>query len=157
MNGGILQLALIGLLGALLVAAAVTDLRSRTIANGLTGAVALLAPAYWLASGLSPWPEMAIQLGLGLAVFGLFAVAFRFGWMGGGDVKLLGALALWLPLFSLGRMIVAMALIGGVLTLAFVALHKLRKAAGPVEVPYGVAIACGGLFAVFQPYFQQFA
>ena len=31
------------------------------------------------------------------AVFGLFAVAFALGAMGGGDVKLIAALALWLP------------------------------------------------------------
>ena len=38
--------------------------------------------------------------------------------MGGGDVKLIGALALWLPLPALIWMLVVMSLIGGAVTLA---------------------------------------
>ena len=157
MTAGGASFALVALLVALLLVAAATDLRSRTISNGLNALIALLAPLFWLASGLAPWPEMAIQLGLGLAVFGLFAGAFAMGWMGGGDVKLLGALALWLPLASLLQMIVVMSLAGGVLTLVVIAMHRLRKLSAQPEIPYGVAIAFAGLWAIAERYLYQFA
>lgn len=157
MNGAFVQYALLGALAILLIAAALTDMRSRTIANGLNVAIALLAPAWWLASGMEFWPDMAIQLAIGAAVFGLFTLAFMLGQMGGGDVKLLGALALWLPLIPLSRMLMVMALAGGVITLIAVAAHKVRKRQTPVETPYGVAIAFAGLWAVTERYLYQSA
>ncbi len=156
MTGAHIGLALLGVLALLLFVAAATDIRSRTIANGLNGAIALLAPAYWWASGLSPWPDMAIQLGLGVIVFVLFAGAFAMGMMGGGDVKLLGALSLWLPLLAIMRMLLVMSIAGGVLTLAMLVAHKLRKSNKTLEIPYGVAIAFAGLWVIAERYFNQF-
>jgi prepilin peptidase CpaA len=130
----------------LLIVAAVGDLRSRTIPNWLTGTVALLAVGWWWANGWSPWPDVALQIGLALIVFLLFAGAFAIGAMGGGDVKLIGALALWLPLAPLARMLVVMALAGGALTIVMLARHRWQGAEGRPEIPYGVAIAAGGLF-----------
>ena len=52
MSGEYFRLALMIALSALLIAAAVTDLRTRIISNRLNLAVALLAPLWWLASGL---------------------------------------------------------------------------------------------------------
>lgn len=157
MSGGILEIAMLGVLALLLLTAAATDLRSRTISNPLNAAIALLAPAFWWASGMAPWPDMALQLGLGIAVFALFAAAFSFGWMGGGDVKLLGALALWLPLVPLVRMLVIMSVAGGVITLAAVAVHRLRQINAQPEVPYGVAIAFAGLWAICEQYLYHSA
>jgi prepilin peptidase CpaA len=154
MSGMIAQ-ALLAILAVLLLTAAVTDLRARTIANRLNLAIALLAPAYWWASGLVPWPDMALQLLLGLAVFGIFAGLFAMGWMGGGDVKLLAALALWLPLALMLKTILFMSLIGGALTLAYVAMHRLRKLRTNLEIPYGVAIAGAALCVIGEPYFNQ--
>ena len=156
MSGVVLSSVLLGVLALLLFVAAATDIRSRTISNGLNAAIALLAPVFWWASGLTS-AEMAVQLGLGLGVFGLFAAAFYFGAMGGGDVKLLGALALWLPLFSIARLLIVMALAGGVLTVAMVAVHKLRKAGQPLEIPYGVAIAFAGLWVITERYLNHSA
>ena len=68
----------------------------------LNAAVAAGAPLYWLSIALNPWPGMAIQLAAGAIVFLLLAVAFFAGMMGGGDVKLAAALALW---FSVGGVI----------------------------------------------------
>ena len=149
--------ALLAILAILLLIAAVTDLKARIIANRLNLAVALLAPAYWWASGLTPWPDMAMQAALGVAVFAIFAGLFALGWMGGGDVKLLGALALWLPLMPLLRMLIAMSLLGGVLTLIVIAVHRFRKLETNPEVPYGVAIAAAGLWVIGEPYLNQFA
>ncbi|NNM76810.1 peptidase [Sphingomonas sp. ID1715] len=149
--------ALLAILALLLLVAAGTDLRSRTIANGLNLLIALLAPAYWWATGLSFWPDMALQLALAACVFGLFAFMFAMGWMGGGDVKLLAALALWLPLYSVVKLLIGMSLLGGLLTLGFVAVHRLRKLKTMPEIPYGVAIACAGLWVIGERYLNQFA
>ncbi|WP_136161989.1 A24 family peptidase [Sphingomonas flavalba] len=156
MWGESLSLALPAVLALLLLCAAANDLHDRTIANGLNIAIALLAPVYWWASGLAPWPDMAIQLGLGVAVFAVFAGVFMLGGMGGGDVKLLGALALWLPLLAIVQMLLVMSIIGGVLTLAMLAAHKLRRASTELEIPYGVAIAAAGLWVITERYFNQF-
>jgi prepilin peptidase CpaA len=146
---------LLAALALLLLIAAATDLRARVIGNWLNLAIALLAPAYWFATGLAPWPDMALQLTLGLGVFAAFAALFALGWMGGGDVKLLAALALWLPAFLVFKLLVLMSLIGGVLTVAYVAVHRLRKLGQP-EIPYGVAISAAALCVIGEPYFNQF-
>jgi prepilin peptidase CpaA len=136
------------LLALLLLVAAWGDLRTRTIPNRLNTAIALLAPLWWWAHGLPLWPGIAWQVGLAILVFALFAGAFAVGMMGGGDVKMIGALALWLTPSGLGQMLVIMALAGGVLTIVVAAEHKLRRREGQPEIPYGVAIAAAGLFLI---------
>jgi prepilin peptidase CpaA len=49
-----------------LLYAAFTDIRRRQIDNWLNAAIALLAPVYWWAQGLTLWPGMALQLGVAL-------------------------------------------------------------------------------------------
>jgi prepilin peptidase CpaA len=148
---------LLAVLAVLLVVAAIVDVRTFTISNALNAAVALLAPAYWLAVGLDPWPDMAIQLGVAAAVFALFAVTFALGMMGGGDVKLAAALALWFPLGATVKFLVLMSIAGGVLTVLVLIVHRLRKKEGRPEIPYGVAIAFGGLAILAQRFLNQFA
>lgn len=109
---------LLGGLAIALAIAAFTDLRRRQIDNGLNAAIALGAPLYWWASGLSPWPGMAIQAGMALLVFLGFALLFARGAMGGGDVKLLAALALWLPPLTLFSVIFLTSLVGGAMSMA---------------------------------------
>lgn len=156
MGWGLLQIALVALLGGLLVAAGIEDARRREIANATTGAIALLAPLWWLASGVTPWPDLIIQIGVAAGVFALFCVAFHFGQMGGGDVKLIGAVALWLPPSALLTLLMVMSIVGGVLTLIMVIDHKFARRTRPLEVPYGVAIAVAGLLAFREPVFNQF-
>ncbi|MBX3566235.1 MAG: prepilin peptidase [Sphingomonas sp.] len=144
-------------LGLLLVSAGVEDARKREIANWKNAAIALLALPWWWANGLHIWPDMGIQLGVALLVFAFFAGAFALGQMGGGDVKLIGALALWLPVQPLIWMLILMSLIGGGLTLLMVAEKKLRsRATMPLEIPYGVAIAIATLLVLREPIFNQF-
>src|SRR3546814_6703364 len=88
MGWGNLTLLLLGTLVLLLVSAGIEDVRTREIANWKNAAIALIAPLWWVASGLAPWPDMAIQIGLAVSVFAVFALVFAMGWMGGGDVKL---------------------------------------------------------------------
>ncbi|UUL81393.1 A24 family peptidase [Sphingomonas qomolangmaensis] len=143
-------------LAVLLVSAGIEDVRKREIANWKNAAIALMAPLWWVAIGLPVWPGMAIQLGIALLVFGLFAAAFAAGMMGGGDVKMIAALALWFPLHSLLWLLVVMSLVGGALTLVMLIDHRRRKNAGQPEIPYGVAIACAALLTLGEPLFNHF-
>ncbi len=140
----------------LLVAAGIEDARFRTISNEKNAVIALLAPAWWWALGLSPWPDMALIAGTAALVFALFVGAFALGQMGGGDVKLIGALALWLPWPILLWMLVLMSLLGGVLTLVMLLDKRLRRSAATPEIPYGIAIAVAALLAIREPILNQF-
>lgn len=149
--------ALLGLLALMLVWIAVVDIRTYTISDRLNIAIALLAPLYWWVSGVSLWPDGAMRIAMAAIVFMLFAAAFHFNVMGGGDVKLAGALALWFAPYDTIRLIVIMSLVGGLLTLLVLAIHRARGKTGRPEVPYGVAIAAGGLWLLAQRFLNQFA
>jgi len=148
---------LLAALAVLLVSAGIEDARVREIANWKNAAIALMAPFWWWANGVSLWPGVALLLGVALLVFALFAAAFHFGWMGGGDVKLIGALALWFPPLSLVNLLVVMSLLGGALTLLLVIERAVRRKTGAIEIPYGVAIAIAGLLAIREPIFNTFS
>jgi len=135
-----------------LVIAAFTDIRRRQIDNWLTLSIALGAPLFWWASGVSLWPDMAMQLGVALAVFGVLAGLFALGWMGGGDVKLLTALALWIEPGIFMQLLIVMALAGGLLTVVLGAWHVMRRQRDRLAVPYGVAISFGGLWVLCTHY-----
>lgn len=156
MNGGF-TLGLMALLAALLAWIAVVDVRTYTISDRLNLAIALLAPVYWWSAGVPLWPDAAIRVGTGVVVFLLFAGAFYLNAMGGGDVKLAGALALWFTPYDTLKLIVIMSIIGGLLTLVVVGIHRARKKEGRPEVPYGVAIAAGAMWLLAQRFLNQFA
>jgi prepilin peptidase CpaA len=156
---------LLGLLAIILVVAAVIDVRTFTISNRLNAGVALLAPLYWWSIGLPLWPDAAIQVAVAAGVFVVLAATFYMGMMGGGDVKLAAALALWFQPLTTLKFLIIISLAGGVLTLIVLFLHKKRgnppidgdaEPARP-EVPYGVAIAFGALWILAQRFLNQFA
>ena len=147
---------LCALLAGMLLWAAIVDIRTRTIANRLNLAIALMAPLFWWATGIDLWPDAAIRVAAAIAVFLLFALAFQAGMMGGGDVKLAAALALWFPPKATIMLIVLMSLAGGVLTVIVMIEHKIKKPEGRPEVPYGVAIAFGGLWLLAQRFLNHF-
>lgn len=146
MQGSIFHNSLLVMLACLLLVAAFTDLRSRRIANWLNASIALGAPLYWWASGLSLWPDIAIQLGLAVGAFAVLSVLFAMRAMGGGDVKLLTALALWFEPMSYLQVLIVMAIAGGLLTVFMGAWHVMRRQKDKLAIPYGVAIATGGLW-----------
>jgi prepilin peptidase CpaA len=148
-----------GLLGALAIAllfAAFTDIRRRQIDNWLNAGIALAAPLFWWASGLSLWPGVAWQLGMALVTFIVLAGLFALRAMGGGDVKLLTALALWIEPEWFLRLVIVMALAGGVLTVVLGAWHIARRQRERLAVPYGVAIAGAGLWVLASQYLPSF-
>ena len=144
---------------AAMIAAGLCDAETRIIPNslvlGLVVGFAALAPL----AGFGP-AAMALHFGVALlalaAGFGLFAA----GWLGGGDGKLIAATALWLgPAATIDFVLVA-ALAGGALAMGLLAFRMqpmppvlvtrewamaLHAPDGPV--PYGIALAAGGLAA----------
>ncbi|MCG6119591.1 MAG: prepilin peptidase, partial [Blastomonas sp.] len=148
MENSLFVYGLLAMLAIALLHAAYTDIVRREIEDWLNAGIALAAPLFWWACGLALWPDIAVQLALGLGVFVFFATMFALGAMGGGDVKLLGALALWFPWQVMAKVAIAMSLIGAVLTIIIVAEHKMHRKLGQPEVPYGVAIAIAALWPV---------
>ncbi len=136
---------------ALLLGAAGEDVHRLTISNWISLAIVGLYPIYVLSSPVPvAWPWSVAIGALTLAVgFGLFA--FRL--MGGGDVKLLSATALWAGPGLFASFIFLTAIAGGIVGLAILLLRRRRMApaadgtlaAQPAVMPYGVAIAAGGL------------
>ncbi|HTJ63815.1 MAG TPA: prepilin peptidase [Alphaproteobacteria bacterium] len=155
-----LDRGLLALFCALLAIAAASDLRSFRIPNRISAALLLLFPLHVLASPTPiDWP---MSLAVGGAIFAVGFGIYLLGWAGGGDVKLLAASALWTGPTMVGPQLLSMALAGGVLALAALGVQYARRyAAGGIvgvmvpdttvaapKVPYGAAIAVGGIVAI---------
>lgn len=148
----------------LLTTAALHDLVTRTVPNRLAAALATLGFGVQVLQGAVLMAALAA-----LAVFALAALCWQRGWMGGGDVKLLGAAALLVPPSSVPAMIAAITMAGlplaviyllcrhrvtlsrglappGLLArIARIERRRLRRG-GPL--PYAVAIASGVAFII---------
>ena len=138
------------------IAAAATDLYTRTIPTALPAIVIVLAVAamIFVPEIRDGWPWRVASFGL---AFSIGFVMFALGVLGGGDVKLFAALALWYRLGELIYPAFYMALVGAALAVVFVALEFIRprdgepaqglaaryKQAVRAKIPYGVAIMAG--------------
>ena len=138
-----------------LVAAAVIDVVTFEIPDTLSIVLAVLAVAH---GALHPGFGWAGHLSAAAAMFAFGLLAFSRGWLGGGDVKLMTALALWTGLAGLPVLFLAIALAGGALTLLILLIRRglmlVRLPVGRLpavlapaaELPYAVAIAAGALW-----------
>lgn len=154
----------VGLL--LLVAAGLHDVAVRTLPNWI--ALALLLTGCLLRFVTSGPSGLGVALAIALAVFVLTYLLWRFGLMGGGDLKLLVAASVFVMPWSVPDLIVGTALAGGVLSIIYLIGGSvvtrprgprpsgfLRRAMrcerwrlsrrGPL--PYAAAIAAGGWIA----------
>jgi prepilin peptidase CpaA len=113
---------------ALLVAAAATDLAARIIPNRIPLLLLALGLALHLAQG-TLLPGLAVAA----AVFALLLLAWHFGAMGGGDVKLLAATAFCVAPLAVPALIMRVALAGGVLGLAYLVARRTVRA--PIGAP----------------------
>ena len=114
----------------LLLYVAVIDIATRLIQNGICLAVALLGIVSQF-----PGPHVAESLVVATILFLLLLVVYARGWIGGGDVKLLVALAVGLPLAGLTQMLTVTAFAGAVLALAHLMMRSLpTPPAGPRRV-----------------------
>jgi prepilin peptidase CpaA len=140
----------------LLFAAAVEDavrlrISNLTVLLVLVGAV---VSAVLAGPDLSLWQNLVVFAGL----LAIGTPLFADGKLGGGDVKLLAATGLWFDLGGAGRMLLCVALAGGVLALLILAVRAVKWGEGARRrilllrprggIPYGVAIAAGALIAM---------
>ncbi|GIK96529.1 MAG: hypothetical protein BroJett029_07380 [Alphaproteobacteria bacterium] len=153
---------------ALLMAAAVEDVRRLIIPNRLPLAIVLLYPAYVLSAPAGvDWSGAAVIAG---AALGLGIVLFAYGFTGGGDVKLFAAASLWAGPQFFPQLLLITGLVGAAIALGMLA-HRRFVASRPaltaaangepaggggaeiaqhprrrrdMELPYGAAIAAGG-------------
>jgi prepilin peptidase CpaA len=150
----------------LLLYVAVIDIATRLIRNEICLALAILGIAGQFAS-----PMLLVESLIAATILLLLLiVTYQRGWIGGGDVKLLVALAIGLPLMGVVQLLTITALAGGVLALVHLMMRALPypkvapagssfvRRVYAVErwrnlrrapLPYGVAIACGGIWTLF--------
>jgi prepilin peptidase CpaA len=153
----------------LLVVAAARDVATRLIPDAVPVAIALAGLA---GRAMAGWPEAGTSLGVGLVLFALMLPLAMRGWLGGGDVKLISAMAIGLAPQAAWLFIVATVFTGGALGLAYILGRHIaprsRVAHGAslprrvlaveawrirrrAPLPYAVAIAIGGLLVLFSP------
>lgn len=168
MHGDGMSLVLINqfflaLFSAIMIVAAVQDVREYRIANLFIVVLLVLYPGYFLTSAL----EISVlwNLGLALGFFALGVGLFSMGVMGGGDVKLIAVAVLWVGPAGLFDFLIAMSLVGAVMSLfmmssglrhgaAYLCTHmgmmSAQKKILTDQIPYGVAICAGGVYAAFR-------
>jgi prepilin peptidase CpaA len=154
----LLQVCSLAAFAILLLVAGWQDLRTMRIANslclGVVGCFVVWTTAGLIAGTVS-LATLALSLAWAIGLFGVGALAFAVGAVGGGDVKLLAAATLFAGPALQPEFLTVMALAGGALGLAALAgapigpatagegTARLRLRAG---LPYGPAIAAGGLW-----------
>jgi prepilin peptidase CpaA len=137
------------LFGCAMAAAAIEDVARFRISNitslivfaGAIGAALVVGPSWAL------WENGAV---FG-AVLILGFAAFAAGVLGGGDVKLFAAAALWFDIRSAVWFVAFVFIAGGVVAILYLATRPFRKSAGGkkgTRIPYGLPIAVGALALV---------
>lgn len=165
-----MSLALLAGLILLLLIAAWWDLAVRLIPDRLPFGILLLALLLRGAEGLMP---LLGSLAAAAVLFAMLLLPAMRGWLGGGDVKLAAALAVALPPAAVPDFAIATALAGGVLGLGYLIGPRLAPRLGTITigssgmlarvmavearrlgrrgpVPYGVAIAAGGVMLLLR-------
>jgi prepilin peptidase CpaA len=111
--------------GALLVAASCCDVLKLRIPNMIPAALALLF-ALQLVIGQGGQAPLEHLLALGLALLVLLPL-FALNMRGGGDVKLLAAVALWLGIGKLATLLILVGIVGGMFALCWLAMRWLLR------------------------------
>jgi prepilin peptidase CpaA len=151
---------------ALLMAGAWRDIATRTIPDAVSMLLLTLGGLARLLDGPS---AMFFSVVTALLLFILLLTAYSRGLIGGGDVKLMTAFAVGLSPLDSYRFVVATALAGGLLGIAYLLLSRRTHFTGATRrtsllsrvfaveawrirrrgpLPYGVAIAAGGAFVL---------
>ena len=147
----------------LVVFAAVTDYQRMQIPNWISLALIGLFVIY--AVRLASWSDIGLHVAVGAGVFAAAVVSYAFGIFGGGDVKLLGAVALWAGPEHVVEFAMLTGLLGGVLGVLvwgarkvvhyFPALAERPGAAWNIArwgrdgtCPYGIPIAIAAIAVV---------
>jgi prepilin peptidase CpaA len=140
---------LIAFLVLALIAAAVEDALRLRISNltcaGVIAAALIAMGMHGFSTSL--WQNWVIAI----AILAIGTPAFAAGWFGGGDVKLLAAIGLWISLKAVLGLISAIFIVGGLVALIYIAARRFRPSSKGTKsrdrrVPYGLAIVAGALF-----------
>src|SRR4051812_15051668 len=107
MDTGILYLIII-VIAVLLVFAAMRDVATRIVPNWVSVAILTCGIILQTIAG-----NLIVAASLGLAVFFLAALMWHRGWLGGADVKLLGAATVAVAPAAVGQLLFAISLAGG--------------------------------------------
>jgi len=151
-----IQIALVSGYSIVLIWSSFEDIRSRTIPNSAVISLFILFVLYCLA-GFANWADGLIG---GLIIFFPALALFHYGFMGGGDAKLMTAIALWVGQQGILAFCLVTSLAGGMLAIFFIVRrwHESRVLidtepadldAQAIVLPYGVAIAAGGLITIW--------
>lgn len=138
MTAYVLRSALLSLGLVLLALAAVQDLRIRIIPNGVVISVAVTG----LLLGATGRPlSLWINIAVGLVLLGVFGVVSHFELIGGGDVKLLAAVTLLVPPEQIAGLLLAIALVGGLVSAVYLLLYRFLKHRAADHVRWDNALA----------------
>ena len=146
---------IIWLLAGLLAAAAIQDTVSLRISNLITGLVLALAVVAAALAGLRI--ELWQNLAAFLVVLAIGTALFSRSVLGGGDVKLLAAVSLWVDGGTAVRLVAAIAIAGGILALVIIVLRiaasdrvarRVKTLQPGAGIPYGIAIGLGTLLVI---------
>ncbi|GAA0779682.1 peptidase [Roseibium denhamense] len=154
-----LTAAILSIFPFLVAFGGISDLFTMTIRNGVS--ILLIAGFCVVAlfAGLPAYGWGVHALGL-IVIFVPFFICFAAGWMGGGDVKFISAIALWIGYSQqLGIFILLVAIYGMILTFGLLLLRNrlivpefllrqewfARLYSRESGIPYGIAIAAAGL------------
>jgi len=149
--------------------AAYSDLTRYILPNTLCLATALLYPLYIFSTYIDghglPLEDIFIALAIAVAIFAVCAGFFALNIMGGGDVKLLPAVALWAGASHVLPYLFITSMAGGLIAIVIIVINRVKaskyhKSSENINlsmaqkeisaVPYGIGIAFGGLYVAFQ-------
>ena len=153
------NILLLAVFPALVIFAAVCDVRSMTIANWIS---LVLAGAFVPLALLLDLPPILIgaHLLVGFIALLIGIALFAFGWLGGGDAKLMAAILVWLGATAALPFVIWTAIAGGIFSLLLMITRRqlpVLAGIGPEfsrrlfqpkgDIPYAVAICVGALIA----------
>jgi prepilin peptidase CpaA len=139
--------AILVLTTAVLLYAALTDLKHYKIRNELIAVLAALYVVHAIVSGR--WPGIAWNAGLALLMLGAMLYFYGQNLMGGGDVKLLAVAFLWVGIDCALPFAVLLAVFAGLHALAGrLGWVEVQRVDGRARIAFAPSVA-GALIAVF--------
>lgn len=147
-----------------------SDAFTMKIANRASGLLVVSFLVLAIAAGFD-WQTIGMHVVAGIVVLVVTFAFFAFGWMGGGDAKLLAATSLWIGWSALlMNYLLYASVIGGAFTLLLLMfrasplavyagqLPLLRNLSDQTKgIPYGVALGIAGLLVFTETPLMQWA
>ena len=161
----------------LLLWAIISDVKNYILSNKLCLSVTCLyfifLGALYINGTFPPLSYILYSIGIAVVIFIILAVLFAFNLIGGGDVKLIPAVALWAGPSLTIKFLLITTICGGIVSLGIIVLkyfkkkHLQPKSSENVNyfmsksteleneennIPYGIAISIGGLVIAYDLY-----